>query len=407
MESVPTAFSGCIAFMRLIRAVCWLAMVAFPIASTSAYGNTKPQLAALADALARLDHQAITRAVAVINESAAARQGVPEVADQFTRIPFNTTVLTNAEALASAATIAAQIERGRWWRIGLDPTQLSHPLREPASAIIGLLALSRALQPKNTLHTTAQDAYINAAREAGNFLVWAQSQAGAGLYPFPAFKGNTNQAAFRAMKGRLSRIEKNGLNHHFKNGWLVEDFFDGDNSGGLQFDNGECGIAMFALYEATQDKKYLDSALRAAEWAARRSLVTNWNYNSFSVRLLARAYLVTGNPLFLERATQKALLGVIPGQLVSGENKGRWGDAHNARPTYHYIMMDGLCELVAAMRQAKLDKGDAYNKIINALRLGLMARNPDFAPNGKGAPTKETAMIALLNINNVFAGDVE
>jgi hypothetical protein len=368
----------------------------------------------LAEALLKQDPYEIKNAVAVIIESIGKKQGVPEAPDQYTRIPFDAPMLSKAEAIGSMPAIEAYIAQRRWWRIGIDPTKLSSPLREPASAIIGLLAFSRvsqkvtvgsqAVTPLDSKKPTpSSDSNLDAAREAGDFLLSAQTQAGSGVFPFPASQGITSSAAFRSAARQLARAEKKGLANVIKNGWAMED--DGD--GGLQFDNGESGIAIFALYEATNDKKYLDAAVRSAEWAMQRPLVANWNYNSFSVRLLARAYLVTGRKSFLDSAVQKAVLGVIPGQLTQGENKGRWGDAHNARPTYHYIMLDSLAELINAMQKAKMDKDSANDSVINALRLGLIARNQDFLPGGKGAATKETAMYALLKVNSVFVGDTE
>jgi hypothetical protein len=380
----------------------------------NAAGAVREQRAALSEALAKQDPYQIKNAVTVINESLGKKQGVPETPDQYIRIPFEAPMLSKAEAIGSMPAMEAYIAQHRWWRIGIDPTKLSSPLREPASAIIGLLAFSRVWQKvtvgsqaviplDSKKPTPSSDSYLDAAREAGDFLLWAQTQAGSGVFPFPASQGNTNSAAFRSAARQLARAEKKGLANVIKNGWAIED--DGD--GGLQFDNGESGVATFALYEATQDKKFLDAAVRSAEWAMQRPLVANWNYNSFSVRLLARAYLVTGNKSFLDSAKQKAMLGVIPGQLTQGENKGRWGDAHNARPTYHYIMLDSLAELVSAMRKAGVDNDSASDSVINALRLGLTARNQDFLPIGKGAASKETAMHALLTVNSVFAGDGE
>jgi hypothetical protein len=399
----------------LNRSRCMLGfIIALSLTTASVVDAAQNQRAALAEALAKQDHDAIKIAVAMINESMGKKQGLPESRDQFIRIPFDVPLLTKAEAIGSMPASAAYIARHRWWHIGIDPTKLSSPLRESASAIVGLLAFSRASQlvsdggHANKLtgsieSAPASDQYVEAARAAGDLLIWAQAQAGSGVFPFPASRGNVNTAAFRSAARQLARAEKKGVTNITKNGWAIED--DGD--GGLQFDNGECGVAMFALYEATQDNKYLNAAVRSAEWAMQRPLVPNWNYNSFSVRLLARAYLVTGNKSFLDSATQKALLGVIPGQLTQGENKGRWGDAHNARPTYHYIMLDSLVELVAAMRKAKVDRDSAANSVINALRIGLVARNRDLLPTGKGASTKETAMYALLRVNSVFAGDAE
>jgi hypothetical protein len=397
---------------RLLGA-CGLFMILLCTAANAA-GTVQEQRAALAEALLKQDPYEIKNAVAVINESIGKKQGVPETPDQYTRIPFDASMLSKAEAIGSMPAMEAYIAQHRWWRIGIDPIKLSSPLREPASAIIGLLAFSRvsqkvtvgsqAVTPMGSKKPTlSSDSYLDAAREAGDFLLWAQAQAGSGVFPFPASSGNANSAAFRSAARQLARVEKKGLAKVIKNGWAIED--DGD--GGLQFDNGESGVAIFALYEATNDRKYLDAAVRSAEWAMQRPLVTNWNYNSFSVRLLARAYLVTGRKSFLDSAAQKAVLGVIPGQLTQGENKGRWGDAHNARPTYHYIMMDSLAELINAMRKAKMDKDSASDSVINALSLGLTARNQDLLPNSKGAATRETAMYALLKVNSVFAGDTD
>jgi hypothetical protein len=372
-------------------------------ATADATDATKPSRAALVVALKMQDPEAIKNAVTAINERLGARQGVPETRDMYARIPFDAAPFTNAEAIASLSNMATHIAQHRWWRVGIDPAKLTSPLRDPASAIVGLLAASRLIQSLALpqMRTPRQNLYLDSAREAGDFLLWAQTQAGTGVFPFPASRGNANSAAFRSAERQLARMEKKGLANFIKNGWAIED----DDDGGLQFDNGECGVAIFALYEATQDKKYLDAALRSAEWAHRRPLAANWNYNSFSVRLLSRAYLTTGNKTFLESATKKALLGVIPGQLTQGKNKGRWGDAHNAKPAYHYIMMDSLVELFAALRKAGEDKTNAGDAVLNALRLGLTARNRDFLATDRGAPTKETAMVALLNVNRVFATD--
>jgi hypothetical protein len=375
-------------------------------------GVTKQQTAELAEALRNNNSEAIYRAVSSIVESLGEQRGVPEIGDRYTRIVNGATMLTKSEAISSIAMAASQIEQGRWWHIGLDPTQLSRPLREPASAITGLLAFSRVMQvtsvlgaatPKGTANRDAQidDRYVEAARKAGDFLLWAQTEAGTGVFPFPAFVGKADSAAFRSAERQRVRIAERGLANAVRNGWAIE---DGDD-GGLQFDNGECGVAMFALFEATRDKRYLDSAILSAEWASRRPLVVNWNYNAFSVRLLARAYLITGRQSFLDGAIQKAALGVIPGQLESGPHKGRWADRHNARPVYHYIMMDSLVDLIAAMRKAGLQRTSDTNRFVAALRSGLTARNGDYLPGGRGATTKETAMIALLNAQRTFADD--
>jgi hypothetical protein len=60
-----------------------------------------------------------------------------------------------------------------------------------------------------------------------------------------------------------------------------------------------------------------------------------------------------------------------------------------------------------AIRSKKTDSGGAGDAVVNALRLGLIAHNRDLLPTGKGASTKETAMLALLSANRVLADDDE
>jgi hypothetical protein len=279
-----------------------------------------------------------------------------------------------------------KLQRFAGGKLGLIPAN-SHALREPAAIIAGNVAVARA-----GLGGAVRSIAI--AKEAADFLIWAQQQAGTGVFPFPAARGVSGDGAFLASERYLRRAEKAGrLGDAVKNNWAIND--DGD--GGLQFDNGECGVALLELYEFTKDKKYLDSAVRAADWALGRPLVTNWNYNSFSVFLLARTYRATQDPRHLAAATQKALLGVIPGQLTSGANAGRWGDAHNARASYHYIMLRALAELLAVTPQS----APAYATLSRSLKLGLQNRNRDFLE--RGVPNKDKAMEVLVLVNRQFA----
>lgn len=49
-----------------------------------------------------------------------------------------------------------------------------------------------------------------------------------------------------------------------------------------------CGRALVSAWELTGDERYLDAARKSGDWAMSRPLVSNWNYNAFSVGLLAR-----------------------------------------------------------------------------------------------------------------------
>jgi len=203
-------------------------------------------------------------------------------------------------------------------------------------------------------------------------MLWAQSEAGTGVIPFPAVRSGSGRS-FEVSERFLARLERSGqLPSVVRNGWVSADPAE---ECGLQFDNGLGGCALLELHAATQDRRYLDGALKAADWAAASPLVTNWNYNAFSLQLLSQAYASTRDERHLAAARRKFLFGVQPGQLVDGPRAGRWADAHNARPAYHYIMVRALASFLAVMPKDDADRPG----VLGCLRLALRARNPEFA----------------------------
>lgn len=328
---------------------------------------------------------------AVVEEARKAlgdKAGEPEVADEYLPIPAEGRWLTAAEAQPGFTPHSAQLEKLVTWQKGQDPTTMTLPLRAPASLMSGCVAICRA-----QLDGAEQCEKI--ARETAEFLMWTQEQAGAGGFPFPLARGTSSARAMEVATRFIQRAEKNGqLEKISRNGWVFDDLGDG----GLQFDNAECGVAMFELYELTRDARHLTSARRAADWAMKQPLCTNWNYNSFSVWLLAKAYEVTGEASYRDAALKKARLGVIPGQLTDGPRAGRWMDAHNARPAYHYIMLRALAQLAAA-----LPEGAEREEVRQALALGLRTRNAEIVT--KGTMTKDKAMEALLLVHRLLGKD--
>jgi len=343
----------------------------------------------LAGAFVREDVAAVGQIVARERAALGEKAGVPDEPDRFVPIPKEGRWLTPEEARTGFARVTPLLDKLTWWKIGLDPATLTHALREPASVIAGCVAACRG-------KLEGADASLARAKAAAEFLMWAQGQAGAGLFPFPAARGVASSRAFLAGEQLLSRVEKEGRTEEaIRNGWVVEDLGDG----GLQFDNGECGLALLEMYGLTKDAGYLDSARRAADWAVKRPLAPNWNYNSFSVALLARFFQVTGEKRYLAAAKQKATLGVMPGQLQDGPMAGRWIDPHNAKPAYHYIMLRALADLAIALPKEDPERVT----VLNSLRLGLQARNKDFLE--KGAPNKDKAMETLLIVNRSLASE--
>ncbi|MFZ4764801.1 MAG: hypothetical protein ACOYMN_07570 [Roseimicrobium sp.] len=372
-------------FTRPLLAVLFLVLPACSRGDES----MRSLVASLTQAMAANDLVAIRAVVVEARSKLGDKAGIPEVADDFRAAPTDAKLFTREEAQRGFTSHFAQLESMRWWRIGVDPTQLTGPLRGVGSVIVGNVAAVRA-------KLDGAERSLAMAKDAADFLIWAQAQAGAGCYPFPAARGTSKARAMEVATRFLDKMEKTGrLDAIVRHGWVFDDL----GEGGMQFDNGECGVAMFDLHELTKDARHLDSARQAADWAMARPLCTNWNYNSFSVRLLARAFAATGEAKYLDAAVQKARLGVIPGQLTDGPRAGRWMDAHNARPPYHYIMMGALAQLATVLPPSHEHRAE----IVRSLALGLTTRNAEMV--SRGVMNKDHALEALLLVNRMFAND--
>jgi hypothetical protein len=333
----------------------------------------------LATAQLRKDEPQVRELAAQAFELLRESAGTPEVPDEYLAPPEAVPPLTAAEARAGFDKLLRFVQRHRWWKIGLDPMQTEHLPREVAGMLTGCLAGCRAGVPR-------RDELLAEAVAAGDYLLWTQTAGGTGGIPFPAFRGGSNRA-FESAERFLRAAESAGRwNDVVKNGWAVDDLSDG----GLQFDNGLCGVALLELYEVTGERRFLEGGLAAADWTISRPCVTNWNYNSFSVYLLATAYRHSHDPRHLAAAREKARLGVLPGQLLDGPRAGRWADPHNARPAYHYIMLRGLTALLAALPADDPDR----TRLAGAIALGMQARNGEFA--ARGVMNVDSALESLL-----------
>ncbi|MEM6925851.1 MAG: hypothetical protein AAF602_02895, partial [Myxococcota bacterium] len=204
------------------------------------------------------------------------------------------------------------------------------------------------------------------AREGADWLVAVQHDSG--VFPFPdltddaaAFREACRASGAGDCEARLPRAyelaelgrarwEAAGRpSGHLRDGWWFEDAIT--DPGGLQFDNGICGRALLDAHARLGDPRYLEAARRAGDWATSRPVVGNFNYNAFSVGLLARLAEVDTATDWADRALHKARLGVLPGALADG----RWFDPHNARINYHQILLGNLAMLAAVVDDPWVD----------------------------------------------------
>ncbi len=238
-----------------------------------------------------------------------------------------------------------------------DPRKMTAGLRAAAWPI-DALGRSATIFPQHSAELTLQ------AKAGADWLIKLQHPSG--VFPFPIGPGldprdKVGHIVARAMKERPEIVV---------NDWIPDDFSDG----GLQFDNGLCGKALVTIWKLTHEKRYLEAARRAGDWAIERPLVLNWNYNAFSVGLLARLAESTGEVKYLDAAVLKAKLGVLPGQMQSG----RWFDAHNACAVYHNILLRELLELLHVMPEDHVFRAT----LLDAVKRGLDQAAAETLANG-------------------------
>lgn len=160
-----------------------------------------------------------------------------------------------------------------------------------------------------------------------------------GHFPFPDLRGKNIR--FGDMITRQLEAGKVEV----KDGWVIT----ADPDGGTQFDTGVCGRSLLLAGEVFQNEAWIASGKRAAEWAFGQKCCGNFNYNAFSVSLLAHAYRVTKDERYVDGAWRKFRIGVAPGQAANGH----WVDAHNARTVYHVIILQALGDLASVAKERR------------------------------------------------------
>ena len=156
-----------------------------------------------------------------------------------------------------------------------------------------------------------------------------------GHFPFPDLRGKNIR--FGAMAEKHLQDEGGKV----VSGWLVTP----DPAGGSQFDTGLCGSALLQAGRLLREDSWTKAGLRAADWAAGQPGASNFNYNAFSITLLAQAFVTTNEIKYLDAALIKWRVGVATGQAANG----RWADPHNARTVYHHIIVRAMNDLLESL----------------------------------------------------------
>jgi hypothetical protein len=227
------------------------------------------------------------------------------------------------------------------------------PLPDQMVRLYGYLLNACAdIQPFVTEHQTADLPDLQKLA-AGCAKILITLQQPAGHLPFPDLRGKNIRF------GDMINRQLDAGTVEVKDGWLITP----DPDGGSQFDTGICGVALIKAGAVFQNESWIAAGLKAAEWALTQKCCANFNYNAFSISLLAEAYRQNHDERFLKGALHKFRVGVAPGQAPNG----RWMDAHNARTVYHIIILRALGDLATVVKEERTEIDAVAKPAIKAL----------------------------------------
>jgi hypothetical protein len=178
--------------------------------------------------------------------------------------------------------------------------------------------------------------FTNDSVQKHKFLLYAKKgldelikmQCPSGVFPAPDVRSKKNEM------GKLqTKLVDAGL-AVASNGWIVEDL----GFGGFQHDLGIIARVFLKGYQVFDDKRYLNVALKAAEWLKKCPTVDNWNYNANGAHLLAELSVIKKDKWIFDLLRKKMEEGVLPFQTSTGN----WADKHNSRLVYHHILLASL-----------------------------------------------------------------
>lgn len=338
--------------MRRIRPQpCWIAMAAASAvicAPPSDAQDCMPTGSRLeVELAAALNARDLDKAGSLIAEARpSARAPLPETPERYQAL---TPPRHSAPPVGRAASaFVEQVEGLSWWTREPPPmpSDIPAPLRAPAQAIRGLLAVA-ANYPEQEQRATLM------AIGAGDYLIQASNDAHFDGAPFPYWRGKPGRLGELSERMAL-RLERCGqLEQAVRGGWFVVETTPWE----YFFDTGLVGEAYVALYEKTLEPRFLSAALTAANWADRQPISINWNYNAFLAGFFAELYRVSGDKRWLDSAVDRIRFGVLPGMIMDGEDAGHWVDPHNERIAYRAIMARALVQVSSALALASQDDG--------------------------------------------------
>jgi hypothetical protein len=281
----------------------------------------------------------------------ATQGGIPDGVESYTTLAANTTWLSlpNSILLSRALISADSLVYVDLWKAakGMSPPAYqphSLFLRAAAEIAAGLLKIA-----DNETDLARKALYESWATRALDSLATMQIQSGpcTGAFPFPDLRTYGDPVFTPIIQNFLNACGSDSVNV-LQNGWIIDD----KGTGEFKFDAGVIANAYYEAYIYTGNINYRNIAISVGNYLLPLHLNLNYNYNTFVSLGLTRAYQLTNDTSYLDRAILNLRYGLLPGQIANG----RWVDGHNANSRYHSIIVQNIVptiQLIPATHQYK------------------------------------------------------
>lgn len=279
--------------------------------------------------------------------------GIPDQLEDYTTL-INTNTwldLNNSLALSRQLIAPDSLAYVDLWKLGKGlrpPSYQPHSifLRAAAQQAVGLLKIAHF-----ETDLTRKSLYESWAIRTLDSLSTMQLPSGA--FPFPDLRTYNDPVFSSIIQNFLLSCGPDSVNV-LQNGWIIDD----RGTGEFKFDAGVIANAYYEAFYYTGLDRFKNTAISIGNYLRSLALNSNFNYNSFVSLGLTRAYQLTNDASYLDRAFENMRLGIYPGQI----DNGRWMDGHNARSVYHAIMIRNC-----APSYAYLPTNHAYRQQLDSM----------------------------------------
>jgi hypothetical protein len=276
----------------------------------------------------------------VLKNIYSTQAGIPDVSENYFNLTNSTNwlPLQNAIDLSRLLISADSLTYVNLWKSGLGmspPNYQPHSLflRAPAEIAAGLLKIASRETDINR-----KTLYQNWAIKTLDSLLTKQLPNGA--FPFPDLR-TYNDATFSSIIQNFMIQCGTDSVDVLQNGWIIDD----KETGEFKFDAGIIANAFYEAYKYTGNIAYKNCVISIGNYLKPLKFNLNYNYNTFVSLGLTRAYQLTNDASYLERAIKNIRYSVQPGQITNG----RWVDGHNANSRYHNLIIQNISPTISLL----------------------------------------------------------